>query len=100
MADGPQAHDAGFGVLPVVHGQRQLAHLHRKQQRIEIVRIRPRSVETHGRDHLDDIENAAEIGGGHGTGGETGGEIGDCGGGLREPFADAPHGARGQVLQF
>ena len=47
--DGLQAHHAGFGLLAVMHGQRKLAHLHRNQQRIEIVGIELGFVETYAR---------------------------------------------------
>ena len=46
-----------------MHGQRELAHLHRNQQRSEIVGIGLGLVETYARNHFDDIENAAQVSG-------------------------------------
>jgi hypothetical protein len=74
--------------------------MHRNQQRIEIVGIELRFVEIHARNHVNDIENTAQISGRCGAVSKTGSQVSDCAGDARELHADALHGACSQIFEF
>lgn len=95
-----QPHHAGFGLLAVMHGNRELAHLHRGQQGFEKIGIHVGSVEGDAWDHFDDIENPAEIGRRGCARRQTGSEIGNGAGRSRKLPADAFRSACRDVFEF